>query len=119
MLSDPAHPLPTARRVRAQMITFDSDAGPILKGQAAVFHLQSTEVECVVARLIALMDRATGEVRRKRPRMLQPNETAVVELGFQRGVNVEKYSDYKQLGRFMLRKKGKTIAAGIILDVLD
>ena len=50
-------------------------------------------------------------------RCLPKNCSAVVELELSRPVCVELYQDYKELGRFMLRNAGKTIAAGIVTKV--
>ena len=40
-----------------------------------------------------------------------------MELEFERSVCVELYSEYRDLGRFMLRNGGHTIAAGMIEEV--
>lgn len=42
---------------------------------------------------------------------------AVVEIQTQRPVSLELYKDYKELGRFMLRYVGSTIAAGVVTEV--
>ena len=44
---------------------------------------------------------------------------AVVELQTHRPVALELYKDYKELGRFMLRYSGSTIAAGVVTEVQD
>jgi len=50
--------------------------------------------------------------------LLPEGETAIIDICFSKALPIEKYADYKQLGRFTLRKEGKTIGAGIVLDVL-
>lgn len=42
---------------------------------------------------------------------------AVVEIQTQRPVSLELYKDFKELGRFMLRYVGSTIAAGVVTEV--
>lgn len=42
---------------------------------------------------------------------------AVVEIQTQRPISLELYKDYKELGRFMLRYVGSTIAAGVVTEV--
>lgn len=42
---------------------------------------------------------------------------AIVEIQTQRPVSLELYKDYKELGRFMLRYGGSTIAAGVVTEV--
>lgn len=41
----------------------------------------------------------------------------MVEIQTQRPVALELYKDYKELGRFMLRYVGSTIAAGVVTEV--
>ena len=50
-------------------------------------------------------------------RCLTKNTNAVIELELERPISVELYKDYKDLGRFMLRYGGKTIAAGLVTEV--
>ena len=50
-------------------------------------------------------------------RCLTKNSSAIVEIEFERSVCVELYAEYRDLGRFMLRNKGHTIAAGLIEEV--
>lgn len=44
---------------------------------------------------------------------------AIVEIQTQRPVSLELYKDYKELGRFMLRYVGSTIAAGVVTEVMS
>lgn len=43
----------------------------------------------------------------------------MVEIEFDRPVCLEMYKDYKDLGRFMLRQGGHTIAAGLVEEVIS
>lgn len=42
---------------------------------------------------------------------------AIIELQTQRPVALELYKDFKELGRFMLRYGGSSIAAGVVTEV--
>lgn len=50
-------------------------------------------------------------------RCLTKAMNAIVEIQTQRPVSLELYKDYKELGRFMLRYGGSTIAAGVVTEV--
>lgn len=50
-------------------------------------------------------------------RVLTKNTTAMVEITMHRVICIEEYKTVKALGRFMLRDKGTTIAAGIVAEV--
>lgn len=52
-------------------------------------------------------------------RCLSKGMNAIVEIQTQRPVSLELYKDYKELGRFMLRYVGSTIAAGVVTEVRD
>jgi translation elongation factor TU len=117
VLGDTTLAVPLTRRIRAQVLTFVCGADPILKGYSCDFLMQSLAVPCKVSRLVSLIDRATGEVKKARPRLLGENVTAVIEIKFAHAICVEKYANCKALGRFMLRKGGRTVCAGIVLDI--
>ena len=90
---------------------------PIKKGFEAVFHYKSLSENASVLKLIASLDKNSGEVIRKFPRCLTKNSSGIVDVQLNRPICLELYQDYKELGRFMLRSKGVTIAAGIIEKV--
>lgn len=50
-------------------------------------------------------------------RFLTKGQNALVELQTQRPIALELYKDFKELGRFMLRYGGSTIAAGVVTEV--
>ena len=50
-------------------------------------------------------------------RCLTKNSSAIVEIEVSRPLSLEVYSDCKDLGRFMLRYAGNTVAAGLIIKV--
>ena len=50
-------------------------------------------------------------------RCLTKNSNAEVVIHTSKPVCVELYKDYKDLGRFMLRYGGETIAAGVVTEV--
>jgi translation elongation factor EF-1alpha len=67
--------------------------------------------------LLEVIDKATGDVVKRNPRHLTSNSTASIEVTLQRPVCLDTFKESKELGRFMLRKGGKTVAAGIITEV--
>lgn len=54
----------------------------------------------------------------KKKRILLEGQTAIVQIKISHSLCLEKYADFKQLGRFTLRESGLTIAAGIIQSFL-
>jgi elongation factor 1 alpha-like protein len=89
-----------------------------LIGFQAVMHMHTLHEPAHLSKLVAIIDQASGEVKKKRPRCLTEKMTAVVEVVTLKPVCIELFRDYKQLGRFMLRSGGRTVAAGLISEVL-
>lgn len=82
-----------------------------------VLHQQSLAESAVITRLLSQVHKTSGEILRKRPRALTKGVSAMVVMETVRPMCVELYRDVKELGRFMLRVSGVTIAAGLITKV--
>eukprot|EP00052_Salpingoeca_macrocollata_P016229 m.130206 g.130206 ORF g.130206 m.130206 type:complete len:741 (+) comp19971_c0_seq5:63-2285(+) len=117
VLCDTIHPVQAALKIRAQIIVFDVDI-PIPKGCHALCHVGSRTDPCVVAKLVSLVDKSTGEIIKTKPRCLDKGCSAIVEVHFERPFCLELYRDNKDLGRFMLRRGTSTIAAGVVTAIL-
>lgn len=115
VLCDPTNKVKVTNRFRAQIITFDLKV-PIVQGTEAVLHIQNINVPATISKLFSLLDRNL-EVIKRHPRCLTKNQTALVEVKTAQPICVELYSEFKGLGRFMLRQHGQTIAAGIIVKI--
>jgi len=118
IVCEPANPIPVTCRVQARVVIFNIDV-PLTKGFPVVFHYQSLSEPAVIKRLVSQLHKNTGEVVRTKPRCLTKNSSAVIEIELSRPVCVELYKDYRDLGRFMLRYSGATIAAGLVTDIKD
>ncbi|XP_059475209.1 protein HBS1 isoform X2 [Neocloeon triangulifer] len=116
ILCDPLHPIPATSRIEARIVLFNLQF-PITQGFPVFFHSQSLVEQAVVTKLISQLNRGSGEVIKRHPRCLPKNTSAVVEITLNRPVGLELYRDVKELGRFMLRSSGVTIAAGLVNKV--
>jgi len=117
VIVDPAAPLPVTKLFRAKIVVFAVDV-PITKGYTCILHHGSVQAAASVKKLLGLLDKATGEVAQntKKPRLLTKGNNAVVEIATETPVCLDLYANSKELGRFMLRTGGKTIAAGMVAD---
>jgi len=86
-------------------------------GFQAVMHSHMLQEPAHLSRLEAVVDQTSGEIKKKGPRCLTEKMTAIVNVITLKPVCVELYSEFKQLGRFMLRSEGRTVAAGIISEI--
>lgn len=82
-----------------------------------VLHQQSLVEPAVISKLLATLHKSSGEVVKRRPRCLSKNCSALVVIETVRPICIELYKDVKELGRFMLRIGGATIAAGLVTKV--
>jgi len=91
---------------------------PIVRGSRAELFAQSMCEPCSVIRLRCTLNKATGETLKLKPRCLRRGTSAMVEIETERPVALETYAACKALGRITLRSEGKTIAAGLVVEVL-
>ncbi|KAL5015705.1 hypothetical protein ScPMuIL_005294 [Solemya velum] len=117
VICDMTNPVKVATRIRARVVIFNLKM-PITRGFMVVYHYQTITEPAIIKRLVSQLNRSTGEVTHNHPKCLTKNSSAVVEIEFERPICLELYKDYKDLGRFMLRAGGVTIAAGMIEEVL-
>uniref|UniRef100_G3TSF9 HBS1-like protein n=1 Tax=Loxodonta africana TaxID=9785 RepID=G3TSF9_LOXAF len=112
----PRDPIKACTRFRARILIFNIEL-PITKGFPVLLHYQTVSEPAVIKRLISVLSKSTGEVTKKKPKFLTKGQNALVELQTQRPIALELYKDFKELGRFMLRYSGSTIAAGVVTEV--
>lgn len=75
-----------------------------------------------MSKLVAILDKSTGLVSKSQPRAIPRHTTAVVEVQLesrQGGIPLETFQEMRDLGRFLLRAHGQTIAAGIVKEILE
>uniref|UniRef100_A0A1B6DUA2 Tr-type G domain-containing protein n=2 Tax=Clastoptera arizonana TaxID=38151 RepID=A0A1B6DUA2_9HEMI len=117
ILSDPMYPAPVALSFEARIVVFNV-AVPITRGFSVIFHQQSLAEPAIIMKLNATLQKSTGEILKRRPRCLTKNSSALVTIETVKPICLELYKDMKELGRFMLRINGTTIAAGLITKIL-
>ncbi|NXC84213.1 HBS1L protein, partial [Cercotrichas coryphoeus] len=113
---DPKEPIKVCTRFRARVLIFNIEV-PITKGFPVLLHYQTVSEPATITRLLSVLHKSTGEVTKKKPKFLAKGQNALIELQTQRPVALELYKDFKELGRFMLRYSGSTIAAGVVTEV--
>ncbi|NXC67675.1 HBS1L protein, partial [Anhinga anhinga] len=113
---DPKEPIKVCTRFRARVLIFNIEV-PVTKGFPVLLHYQTVSEPATIRRLLSVLHKSTGEVTKKKPKFLTKGQNALIELQTQRPVALELYKDFKELGRFMLRYSGSTIAAGVVTEV--
>ncbi|AWP19918.1 putative HBS1-like protein [Scophthalmus maximus] len=113
---DPKVPIQACTRFRARILLFNIEV-PITQGFPVLLHYQTVSEPATIRKLISILHKSSGEVLKKKPKCLSKGMNAIVEVQTQRPVSLELYKDYKELGRFMLRYVGSTIAAGVVTEI--
>lgn len=116
ILCSPAHPIQTTTSFQARIVVFNVDI-PITKGFPVILHYQSMSEPAVIKKLVCQLHKSTGEVVKKKPRCIGKQTSALIEIETSRPICLEVYKDIKELGRFMLRTGGQTIAAGLVTQI--
>ncbi|KAJ3066280.1 HBS1-like protein [Podochytrium sp. JEL0797] len=110
--------VPIADVVECKIVTFDIGI-PLTLGVPVVVHHQSASTPGIVSKLVAILDKSTGEVSKKNPRALPKNVTAIVHLKMDRPICVELAKDSRELGRLMIRSGSTVVAAGIVTEIMS
>ncbi|GAA5941246.1 hypothetical protein JCM3775_006661 [Rhodotorula graminis] len=126
VLCPPSQPVPVASSFLAQIIVFEPQY-PITAGYAVELFHHSRDIPATIVALEALLDKTTGQVTRSNPRMLTKNTSARIRVqlrqaasaGRTSGIPLEPFSVNKSMGRVLFRRGGETVAAGIVLEVLQ
>lgn len=97
---------------RAQIITMNYRI-PLLVGSQLTFFTQATTEPIVIHSIQALIDPVSGAIVKKSPRVLPRQSTAIVELTVKNKICLELFRNFRELGRFTLRRGNESVAVGI------
>lgn len=107
-----------AKRFVVRIVVFNIIV-PIMKGSRADLFAHALCEPCTIVRLEAALNKASGEVLKRKPRCLTRNMSGVVEIETDKAICVEPFSACRPLGRLTLRSAGQTIAAGIVEKIIS
>ncbi|UCC91520.1 MAG: elongation factor 1-alpha, partial [Candidatus Aenigmatarchaeota archaeon] len=90
----------------------------LTKGYTPVFHCHTAHVAGKITELVKKLDPKTGATVQENPDMLKPGDAAVIKIQPTQPLALEKQADFPELAKFAIRDMGKTIAAGVVIDVV-
>ena len=100
----------------AQVIVLNHP-GTIKVGYTPVVKIHTASIACVFAELIAKIDRYTGTVMERNPKVLTSGDMALVRLVPTEPVVVETFTEYPPLGRFTVIDMKQTLVLGTVKKV--
>ncbi|SCV03680.1 LAMI_0H10088g1_1 [Lachancea mirantina] len=110
----------TAQEFTARLLTFKLDR-PLLPGTPFILFRGGTQQPARIKRLVSIVDKADpAKVIKKKVKHIGSNQAAVVELELtekKRRIPLMTLEENKHLSKVLLRKEGRTIAAGAIMSL--
>ncbi|SNX86238.1 related to translation elongation factor HBS1 protein [Melanopsichium pennsylvanicum] len=123
VLCAPSAPIGLCDSFLAQILVFEPTY-PLVAGTSIELFHHSANVAATITELVSILDKTTGTVSKKRPRVLTKGCTAMVRVqvkaggmaGQSSGIPLEDAKTNKEMSRVLMRMNGETVAAGIVVE---
>ncbi|RLF02623.1 MAG: translation elongation factor EF-1 subunit alpha [Thermoprotei archaeon] len=89
----------------------------IAPGYTPVLHVHTATSPVRFLEIEKKLDPRTGATIEEKPAYIKQGDVAIVKFKPLKPVVIEKYSDFPPLGRFAMRDSGRTVAAGVVIDL--
>ncbi|MFQ5761922.1 MAG: translation elongation factor EF-1 subunit alpha [Candidatus Bathyarchaeia archaeon] len=86
-------------------------------GYSPVLHAHTAQVRALVPELLFKVDPRTGQITEEKPKALMTGESATIRVQLRQPLCIEEFKTFPELGRFVLRDMGMTIAAGVVKEI--
>lgn len=117
VMGSPSNPPTVAKEFTGQIIVLQHPT-VITKGYMPVFHIHTTHIAGKITEIVKKLDPKTGAVLEEHPDMLKSGDAAIIKVQPAQPIAIEKQSDFPNLAKFAIRDMGKTVAAGICIDLV-
>ncbi len=117
VLSLASHPATVVKEFTARIIVLNHPT-VMTVGYTPVFHINTAQVSCKIKELKRTIDPKTGATLKEHPDFLKNGEAAEIVVEPTRPIVIEKMSNIPQLSKFAIRDMGRTVAAGMCIDVV-
>jgi len=101
----------------AQVIVLDHP-NKIMAGYTPVVDCHTSHIACKFDKLLHTIDKRTGIAKEQDPKSIKTGDAAIVTMVPTKAMCVEPFSEYPPLGRFAVRDMRKTVAVGVIKQVI-
>jgi len=116
VLSEASSPTTVAKEFRARIIVLNHPT-VFTVGYTPVFHVNTSQVSCKVEKILKKIDPKTGATLAENPDFLKNGEAAEILVRPTRPTCIEAQKDVPQLSKFAIRDMGRTVAAGMCIEV--
>ncbi|SOV05679.1 related to translation elongation factor HBS1 protein [Ustilago sp. UG-2017a] len=123
VLCAPSQPIALCDSFLAQILVFEPTY-PLVAGTSIELFHHSANIAATLTELVSILDKTTGGVSKKKPRVLTKGCTAIVRVtvkaggmaGQSKGIPLEDAKTNKEMARVLMRMNGETVAAGIVVE---
>ena len=117
VIGHPDNPPTVAKEFTAQIVVLYHPTA-ITVGYTPVFHAHTAQVACKIKKILKKIDPRTGEVVEENPEFLKTGDVAIVVVEPTKPFVIEKKEKIPQMASFAIRDMGRTIGAGVCIDVV-
>ena len=117
VIGHPDNPPTVAKEFTAQIVVLYHPTA-ITVGYTPVFHAHTAQVACKIKKILKKIDPRTGEVIEENPEFLKTGDVAIVVVEPTKPFVIEKKEKIPQMASFAIRDMGRTIGAGVCIDVV-
>ena len=117
VVGHPDNPPTIAKEFTGQIIVLQHPT-VITKGYTPVFHISTSHIAGKIKEIVKKIDPKTGATVAENPDMIKSGDAAVIKVEPVQPVSIEKQADFPQMAKFAIRDMGKTVAAGICIDLV-
>jgi elongation factor 1-alpha len=117
VIGHPNNPPSVVKEFTAQIIVLQHPT-VITKGYTPVFHIHTAHVAGRITEIVKKIDPKTGAAVTENKDTLKTGDAAIVKIQPLQPIVIEKQSEFPELAKFAIRDMGKTVAAGICIDIV-
>jgi elongation factor 1-alpha len=117
VLGHPDNPPTVAKEFTAKIAVLNHPT-VITAGYAPVFHCHTAQVSCKIKEIKRTIDPRTGQTLKEKPDFIKNGDMAEIVVEPLAPLCVEKFSEFPKLAKFAIRDMGRTVAAGMIIDIV-
>ena len=117
VIGHPNNPPTVVKEFTAKIVVLNHPT-VITVGYSPVFHCHTAQVSCKFKEIKKKIDPKTGQAIQEKPDFIKAGDVAEVVVEPLQPFCIEKYSEFPQMAKFAIRDMGRTVAAGMVMDIV-
>ncbi len=117
VLGEATNPPTVAKEFTAKIVVLNHPT-VITAGYCPVFHVHTAQVSCKIKEIKRKIDPRTGQTSQEKPDFIKQGDSAEIVVEPLQPLCIEKNADNPKLAKFAIRDMGRTVAAGMCIDLV-